>query len=164
MQSLCSWWVIFFLREFCSFNTHSIVFSHELNLNWCHKSVWSINQLINQYWWFSLLQLIEKVKVDWNQLKNFALLRLIVESSFHTYFLTRSSTRYQCRDSIQILDTNLVTRLDIDLESSQNSSSRFDSSSNWKFRVQWEEILITTSRSFSSRISIFRIHENTDYY
>ena len=56
--------------------------------------------------------------------------RLIVESSFHTYFLTRSSTRYQCRDSTRILDINLLTRLEIDLESSQNSLTRLDSSSN----------------------------------
>jgi len=90
--------------------------------------------------------------------------RLIVESSFHIYFLTRSSTQYQCRDLIQILDINLVIQLDIDLESSQNSSSRLDSSSNRKFRIQWKEILITTSKSFLSRVSIFRIHENTDYY
>jgi len=90
--------------------------------------------------------------------------RLTVGSSFHTYFLTRPSTRYQCRDSTRILDTNLMTRLDLDLEPSQNSGSRLDPPSNRKFRIQWKEILITTSRSFSSRISIFRIHENIDYY
>ncbi len=48
MQLLCNRWAIFSLREFCSFDIHSIVFSHELNLNQCHKSVWSINQSINQ--------------------------------------------------------------------------------------------------------------------
>ncbi len=62
--------------------------------------------------------------------------RLIVESSFHTYFLTRSSTRYQCRDSTRILDINLLTRLDIDLESSQNSLTRLDSSSNRIWRQE----------------------------
>jgi len=91
-------------------------------------------------------------------------IRLIIKSSFHIYFLTCSSTRYQYRDSTQILNINLVTRLDIDLESNQNSNFQLNSSSNRKFRVQWKEILITTSRSFSSRVSIFRIHENTDYY
>ncbi len=59
--------------------------------------------------------------------------RLIVESSFHIYFLTRSSTRYQCRDSTRILDINLMTRLDIDLEPSQNLSFQLDSSSNRKW-------------------------------
>ncbi len=59
--------------------------------------------------------------------------RLTVGPSFHTYFLTRPSTQYQCRDSARILDTNLMTRLDIDLEPSQNSSSRLDSSSNRKW-------------------------------
>ncbi len=62
--------------------------------------------------------------------------RLIVESSFDTYFLTRSSTRYQCRDSTRILDINLLTRLDIDLESSQNSLTRLDSSSNRIWRQE----------------------------
>ncbi len=62
--------------------------------------------------------------------------RLIVESSFHTYFLTRSSTRYQCRDSTRILDINLLTRLEIDLESSQNSLTRLDSSSNRIWRQE----------------------------
>ncbi len=37
--------------------------------------------------------------------------KLIVKSSFHIYFLTRSSTWYQCRDSAQILNINVVTRL-----------------------------------------------------
>jgi len=90
--------------------------------------------------------------------------RLTVEPSFHTYFLTRPSTRYQCRDSARILDTNLVTRLGIDLEPSQDSGSRLDPPSNRKFRVQWEEILITTRRSFPSRTSTFRIHGDTGYY
>ncbi len=57
-------------------------------------------------------------------------IRLIVEPNFHTYFLTRSSTWYQCRDSARILDINLVTRPSINLESNQNLLTRFNSSSN----------------------------------
>ncbi len=89
--------------------------------------------------------------------------RLIVELSFHTYFLTRSSTWYQCRDLIWILDINLVTRLDIDLKLSQNSSSWLNSSSNRKFRVQ---LLIEVSRpEFMILLNdIFRVHDSWEYW
>ena len=69
-------------------------------------------------------------------LRNSREIRLIIESSFHIYFQTRSSTRYQCRDSTQLLDINLMIQLNINLKSSQNLSFRLDSSSNRKFRVQ----------------------------
>ncbi len=75
-------------------------------------------------------------KLTRKNLDNSKINRLIVESSFHTYFLTRSSTRYQCRNSTRILDINLLTRLDIDLESSQNSLTRPDSSSNRIWRQE----------------------------
>ncbi len=63
-------------------------------------------------------------------------LRLIIKSSFHTYFLTRLSTQYQCCNSTWILDINLITRLNINLKSSQNLKFWLDSSSNRK----WHQI------------------------
>jgi len=49
--------------------------------------------------------------------------RLIIKLSFYIYFLTRSSTQYQCRDLTEILNINLVIQLDIDFKLNQNSSS-----------------------------------------
>ncbi len=59
--------------------------------------------------------------------------RLIVELSFHIYFLTRLNTWYQSHDLTWILNINLMTQLDINFELSQNSNSQFNSLSNWKW-------------------------------
>ncbi len=63
--------------------------------------------------------------------------RLIIKLSFHIYFLIRSSTWYQCRDLIWILDINLMIQFNIDLKLSQNLNFWLDLSSNWK----WHQIL-----------------------
>jgi len=55
---------------------------------------------------------------------------------FISTFWLDSSTWVKHLDSIWILRLNISTRLDIDLESSQNSLTQLDSSSNWIWRQE----------------------------
>ncbi len=82
---------------------------------------------------------------------------------FISTFWLNSSTWYQCHDSAWILDINLMTQLNIDLKSSQNSSSWLNLLSNQKFRIQllievfWAEFMILL-------IDIFRTHDSWEYW
>ncbi len=80
-----------------------------------------------------------------HELFNFTLLFLCDKSTLLDWssswvsisiFWFNSSTRYQSSDLTWILDFNILTRSDIDLESILNSSSRLDSSRNRKWRQE----------------------------
>ena len=80
--------------------------------------------------------------------------KLIVELSFHIYFLTHLSTQYQSCDLTWILNINLMTQLNINLMLRQNLSFQLNSLSNWK----WYQILRFTIFEFIASLYLKDLH------
>ncbi len=117
-----------------------IYYSKNLSLTECNYEIYDKKLLaiihVFKHWWseLKLTELLIKMFTDHQALTS--LINWSLNQVLISIFWLDSSTRYQSSDSAQILDFNILTQSDIDLESILNSSSRLDSSRNRIWRQE----------------------------